>query len=116
MLGINAKTSHADAAWKLIQYLTSSDVEIARAEATGDPPSLPSAYTDALFAKAAYFKDVKNLNSYSQPRPVSPNYPQISADLQTLFSQVYANPKPAAAALAAAATVVKQDANATPGP
>jgi len=73
MLGINAKTSHADAAWKLIQYLTSSDVEIARAEATGDPPSLPSAYTDALYAKAAYFKDVKNLNTYSQPRPVSPN-------------------------------------------
>src|SRR6202167_4450848 len=40
MLAINAKTAHAQAAWKLIQYLTSPAVEISRAIATGDPPSL----------------------------------------------------------------------------
>ena len=91
MLAINAKTANVAAAWKLIQYLTSPSVEIARAEATGDPPSLPSAYTNALYEKAPYFKQVKMLNGYAQPRPVSPNYLQISVDLQNAFSAVFAN-------------------------
>ena len=85
------RASNAAAAWKLIQYLTSPSVEIARAEATGDPPSLPAAYTTALYAKAPYFKQVKTLNGYAQPRPVSPKYLQISVDLQNAFSSVFAN-------------------------
>ncbi|GAC1365287.1 MAG: ABC transporter substrate-binding protein [Actinomycetota bacterium] len=115
MLGINAKTTHSAAAWKLIQYLTSSAVQVARAEATGDPPSLPAAYTPELYAKAPYFQDVKNLNQYAQPRPVSPNYLQISTDLQTMFSAVYANSQSPAEALTTAGTTIAKDANATPG-
>ncbi|HUN33928.1 MAG TPA: extracellular solute-binding protein [Trebonia sp.] len=117
MLAINAKTAHAAAAWKLIQYLTSPQVETARAIVTGDPPSLPSAYTAQLYAAAPYFAQVKTLNSYAAPRPVSPNYLTVSNDLQTLFSSVYANPSSSAAAsaLAAAASSIKSDANATPG-
>ena len=88
MLAINAKTAHAAAAYKLIQYLTSPSVETARAIAVGDPPSLPSAYTSALYAKAPYFQNVKSLNNYAAPRPVTPNYLQVSSDLQTLFSSV----------------------------
>jgi multiple sugar transport system substrate-binding protein len=114
MLGINAKTSNKAAAWKLIQYLTSPSVEIARAEATGDPPSLPSAYTSALYAKAPYFKQVKTLNGYAQPRPVSPNYLQISTDLQSMLSSVFANSSSPAAALKSAAGTIKSDANANP--
>lgn len=113
MLAINAKTTQSAAAWKLIQYLTSPAVEIARAEATGDPPSLPSAYTPALYAKAPYFKQVKTLNSYSQPRPVSPNYLQISSDLQVMLSNIFANSSSAASALSSAAPTVKKDASAT---
>ena len=115
MLAINAKTAHAAASYKLIQYLTSAPVETARAVATGDPPSLPSAYTPALYAKAPYFKNVKVLNGFAQPRPVSPNYLQISSDLQVMLSSAFANTKPAAAAISAAAPTVKTDANATPG-
>jgi multiple sugar transport system substrate-binding protein len=103
MLAINSKSSHAEAAYKLIQYLTSSSVQIARAEATGDPPSLPSAYTSALYAKAPYFKAVKTLNQYAQPRPVSPSYLQISAALQTALSSVFANSSSASSALGSAA-------------
>ncbi|MGH3228651.1 MAG: extracellular solute-binding protein [Streptosporangiaceae bacterium] len=116
MLAINAKTAHTAASWKLIQYLTSPSVEVARAIATGDPPSLPSAYTPALYAKAPYFAQVKTLNTYSVPRPVNPNYLTVSADLQTLFSSVYASPAPnaAAAALSAGAAAIKAAANATP--
>jgi multiple sugar transport system substrate-binding protein len=117
MLAINAKTAHAAAAWKLIQYLTSASVETARAIAVGDPPSLPSAYTSALYSSAPYFKDVYTLNTYSAPRPVTPNYLQVSSDLQTLFSAVYANASASAAgaAFAAGASSIKSDANATPG-
>ncbi len=117
MLAINAKTAHAAAAWKFIQYLTSPPVETSRAIAVGDPPSLPSAYTSALYSKAPYFQDVKTLNTYSAPRPVNPNYLAVSADLQTLFSSVYANAgaDAASAAFSAGASAIKSDANATPG-
>lgn len=117
MLGINAKTAHAAAAYKLIQYLTSPSVETARAIAVGDPPSLPSAYTSALYAKAPYFQNVKTLNTYAAPRPVNPNYLTVSADLQTLFSSVYAAPSSgaAAAAFTAGAAAIKSAAAATPG-
>jgi multiple sugar transport system substrate-binding protein len=117
MLAINAKTAHSAAAYKLIQYLTSPSVETARAIAVGDPPSLPSAYTSALYKAAPYFQAVKTLNSYSAPRPVTPNYLQVSSDLQTLFSSVYANgsPNAASAAFAAGAASIKSDAAATPG-
>jgi multiple sugar transport system substrate-binding protein len=117
MLAINAKTAHAAAAWQLIQYLTSAPVETARAIAVGDPPSLPSAYTSALYSAAPYFAAVKTLNNYSAPRPVTPNYLQVSSDLQTLFSSVYANASPnaASAAFAAGAASIKSDAAATPG-
>jgi multiple sugar transport system substrate-binding protein len=116
MLAINAKTAHAQAAWKLIEYLTSAPVEIARAIATGDPPSLPSAYTSQLYSAAPYFQAVKTLNNYSAPRPVNPNYLAVSADLQTLFSGVYANSSANAAsqAFASQAATIKQAANATP--
>lgn len=115
MLAINAKTAHAAAAYKLISYLTSAQVEVARAEVTGDPPSLPSAYTSALYAKAPYFQQVKALNGYAQPRPVSPNYLQVSSDLQTALSSVFAHSTSAAAALKSAASRVSADASGSGG-
>jgi multiple sugar transport system substrate-binding protein len=117
MLAVNGKTAHAAAAWKLIQYLTSPSVETARAIAVGDPPALPSAYTSALYAKAPYFKSVYTLNTYAAPRPVNPNYLEVSADLQTLFSSVYADASSnaASAAFAAGASSIKSAAAATPG-
>ncbi|MGH3190228.1 MAG: extracellular solute-binding protein [Streptosporangiaceae bacterium] len=117
MLAINAKSAHQAAAWKLIQYLTSASVETTRAIAVGDPPSLPSAYTSALYTAAPYFQNVKVLNGYAAPRPVNPNYLTVSTDLQTLFSSVYANPSSSAAASAfsSGAAGIKSAATATPG-
>lgn len=106
MLAINAKSANVAAAWKLIQYLTSPSVETQRALATGDPPSLPSAYTHVLFAKAPYFKEVKVLNGHAQPRPVSPKYLQISVDLQNAFSAVFANTSSPASAMKSAASQI----------
>jgi len=106
MLAINAKSQNAAAAYKLIQYLTSSSVEVARAEVTGDPPSLPAAYTNALYAKAPYFKQVKTLNGFAQPRPVSPQYLQISVDLQNALSSVFSNISQPSSALSSAASQI----------
>lgn len=107
MLAINAKTSHAAAAWKFIQYLTSDAAQITRAEATGDPPASPAAYTADLYAKAPYFQAVKTLNTYAQARPVSPNYLQISSDLQDMLSSVFSNQTQPAEALSRTASTVK---------
>ena len=111
MLAINAKSAHAAAAWKLIQYLTSPKVQTARAEATGDPPSLPGAYTPALYAKAPYFENVKTLISDAQPRPVNPDYLTVSRDLQVMLAQVYAHARSAPAALSGSARAVRKDGN-----
>jgi len=111
MLAINAKSAHAAAAWKLIQYLTSPKVETARAEATGDPPSLPGAYTPALYAKAPYFKNVKTLISDAQTRPVNPDYLTVSRDLQVMLAQVFAHARSASAALSGSARAVRNDGN-----
>lgn len=111
MLAINARSAHAAAAWQLIQYLTSQKVEIRRAEATGDPPSLAGAYTSALYAKAPYFKDVRTLETYAQPRPVSPVYLTVSRDLQVMLAQVFANATSPTKALSGAAPAVRKDGN-----
>lgn len=107
MLAINAKSPHSAAAYKLIEYLTSQTVQIERAKATGDPPSLPSAYNAELYAADPIFKQVKVLNGFAQPRPVSPKYLQISTYLQDAFSSVYANSASPSSALSTAASQVK---------
>lgn len=107
MLAINAKSTHAAAAYKLIEFLTTPSVQIKRAIATGDPPSLPAAYTSALYEKAPIFKQVKTLNSVAQPRPVSPEYLKISEILQEAFSSVYANSTSPSSALSSAASQIE---------
>jgi multiple sugar transport system substrate-binding protein len=107
MLAINAASTHSAAAYELIKYLTSPAVQSERAVATGDPPSLPSAYTSALYAKAPIFKQVKVLNGFAQPRPVSPEYLKISEILQDALSSVYANSTSASSALSSAASQIE---------
>jgi multiple sugar transport system substrate-binding protein len=107
MLAINAASTHSAAAYELIKYLTSPSVQTERAVATGDPPSLPSAYTSALYAKAPIFKQVKVLNGFAQPRPVSPEYLKISEVLQDALSSVYANSTSPSSALSSAASQIE---------
>lgn len=106
MLAINANSAHAAAAYKLIEYLTTSSVQVARAVATGDPPALPSAYTSALYSKAPIFEKVKVLNTFAEPRPVSPEYLKISEILQEALSSVYANSASPSNALSSAASQI----------
>lgn len=107
MLAINARSQHAEAAYKLIQYLTSVPAMVTRAEATGDPPAQPAAYTNALYAKDPQFAQIKALAADAAPRPVTPSYPQISSDLQVMLSSVFSNQLQPDKALAQTAPQVK---------
>jgi multiple sugar transport system substrate-binding protein len=107
-VAINAKSTHQAAAWKFIQFLTSVSVQDARAISAGDPPSVQAAYTSALLSQAPYYKQEQVVFKYATPRPVTPVYPQISLQLQTMISSVLSGQATAAAALAATAPTVQQ--------
>ena len=107
-LAVNAHSTHQAAAWKLIQFLTSDSTQITRAISAGDPPSVQSAYNSTLFAKAPYYKQEQAVFKYATPRPVTPVYPQISSELQTMISSVLSGQQTPSSALSATAPTVKQ--------
>lgn len=106
-LAINAKSSHQAADWKFIQFLTSDSAQIARATSAGDPPAVQSAYGSRLFSQAPYYRQQEAVFKVATPRPVSPAYTQISAQLQSMISSVITGQQTPSAALAATAPTVK---------
>ncbi|WP_344392759.1 extracellular solute-binding protein, partial [Streptomyces vastus] len=111
MLAVNAKSTHTTAAWKLIEYLTSKDVQVTRALAAGNPPSVSAAYSAELFKEAPYFKEVEKVAKVAVQRPVSPNYPKVSDQLQTMLSSVVSGLTAPDKALSDAAPKVRDAAN-----
>jgi multiple sugar transport system substrate-binding protein len=105
---VNARSTHQAAAWEFIKYLTSNQAQIARAIAAGDPPAVKSAYTQKLYAAAPYFKQEQAVFAVATPRPVTPVYTQISAELQTMISSVLSGQETPSAALSAAAPTIRQ--------
>jgi trehalose/maltose transport system substrate-binding protein len=97
VLSINAKTPHLAAVNELIDFLTSPAQETARAAAVADAPARPAAYTPALLASSPIFKAVQAMAPIAAARPVTPEYLNVSADLQDLISSAYANPGQSAA-------------------
>ena len=107
-LMIAAKSAHAAADLEFVKYLTSATVETQRAESAGDPPSVKSAYTAALYAAAPYFKAEQSVFADTVARPSSPVYPQVSEVLQTMISSVLAGQSSPSAALASAQSQIQQ--------
>lgn len=107
-LAINAKSTHKAAAWEFIQYLTSVSAQDTRAISAGDPPSLKAAYNAQLYKAAPYYKQEQAVYNVVVPRPVTPVYPSISSQLQTMISSVLSGQSTAGAALKAAAPTVQQ--------
>jgi multiple sugar transport system substrate-binding protein len=114
-LGINASSKHQAAAWEFIQYLNSNAVQDARAISAGDPPAVKSAYNSTLYAQAPYYRQEQAVYNVVVARPVTPNYAQISTQLQTMISSVLSGQSSPSAALAAAAPTVKALAQGTSG-
>jgi len=107
-LVINAKSQHADAAYKFIQYLTSSKVQIDRALSAGDPPAVKSAYNSQLFGQASYYQQEEKVFNVVSPRPVTPLYPQVSTVLQTEINAALTNQTSPQQALTAAQQQITQ--------
>jgi multiple sugar transport system substrate-binding protein len=107
-LAINARSTHQAAAWELIQYLTSVTAQDNRAIAAGDPPSVTAAYDSTLYSAAPYFANEKAVYAVVTPRPVTPVYPDISSQLQSMISSVLSGQSSASSALSSTAPTVQQ--------
>jgi multiple sugar transport system substrate-binding protein len=107
-LAINAKSTHKAAAYELIQYLTSVSAQDTRAIFAGDPPSVTAAYNSTLYKAAPYYSSEKAVYAVVTPRPVTPVYPSISSQFQTMISSVLSGESTASAALAGAKPTVQQ--------
>ena len=107
-LAINAKSTHQAAAYEFIQYLDSVGPQVTRAINAGDPPSVKAAYNSTLYTAAPYYKQEQAVYAVVTPRPVTPVYPQISAQLQPMISSVLSGQATPTAALSAAAPTVAQ--------
>jgi multiple sugar transport system substrate-binding protein len=107
-LAINAKSTHKAAAWEFIQYLTSVGAQDTRAIGSGDPPSVKAAYNSTLFSAAPYFRQEAAVYNVVTPRAVTPEYAQISLQLQPMISSVLSGEATPATALAGTAPTVAQ--------
>jgi len=107
-LAVNAKSTHQAAAYELIQYLTGDSAQITRAINAGDPPAVKSAYNSQLYAAAPYYKDEQAVYAAATARPVTPVYPSISSQLQTMISSVLTGQSTASAALSTTGPTVAQ--------
>lgn len=88
-LGIAATTQYPEEAWQFIQYLTSYEAIKKYVTITGDVPArysvaedLPAVneYPYNIFMEQAY--------NYSQNRPITPAYPDISKAIKKLFEDI----------------------------
>jgi multiple sugar transport system substrate-binding protein len=102
MLGVNARSTHQDAAWLFLRYLLRDDVQIDRAVSAGDPPAVRSAYGQRLFDLAPYYRDEQPVFGVATARPVDPQYVRVSAVLQAQLGAALAGQATPAAALTAA--------------
>jgi multiple sugar transport system substrate-binding protein len=107
-LAVNAKSTHQAAAYALMQYLTSVGAQVTRAISAGDPPSIIAAYNSTLYKAAPYFANEKAVYAVVTPRPVTPVYPDISSQLQTMISSVLSGESSASSALSSTAPTVQQ--------
>ncbi|MGE5291914.1 MAG: hypothetical protein ACM3ML_32960, partial [Micromonosporaceae bacterium] len=94
-----------------LQFLSTPEQQVARAIPTGDAPAVQAAYTGSagseLFAKAAYFKQALPLFKVTTNRPVTPKWPQISTQLQTMISSVLSKQTSAASGLSSVSDQIK---------
>jgi multiple sugar transport system substrate-binding protein len=113
VLSVNAKTAHVAAVNKLVSFLTSPSQEIARAEAVSDAPATTAAYGSQLYNSSSLWKTVDQLATDAAARPVTPDYLNVSADLQEMISSAYADSASDAAtkAFSSYTSTVAQDAS-----
>jgi multiple sugar transport system substrate-binding protein len=105
-LAINANSSHPEAAWAVIQYLTAPEQMLERARDASQFPTRPAMYDDPALARALAIPpaQAREVIEHAVPRPVTPLYSQLSEILQIYLHRALTRQQEPAAALAHAAT------------
>lgn len=99
-LAINKGSKVQDAAWKFIEFATSTEGQKIYATKASRLPTLKALYEDADVLKAApQFKDLKAVVANGKPRPVTPFYAKVSDALQVEVHKALTGQKAAQAAL-----------------
>jgi multiple sugar transport system substrate-binding protein len=102
MLGVNAASTRAEAAERLIAHLASAPAHKALALAYGYSPPRRSLYRDGeLAAGQSFLVSLAEVFEHARPRPVSPRYVALSQVMQSEFSAVLTGRRVPAVALAA---------------
>lgn len=104
-LAINAHSRHADAARRVIEYLTRPEQMLERAEALGHYPPRAGLYDDPRLASALPIPphDVARVLSRARARPAVPVYTELSGILQLWLHRALTGQREPADALAGAA-------------
>jgi len=102
-LGISRHSKHPEAAWQLIEFLTSSETQKSMTLATGMLPTQSALYDDTeLLAVQPILRKLRPILAAARPRPVTPFYPIVSQILQSEFSAILAQRRPPDIALQSA--------------
>lgn len=88
-LGITRESRHPEAAWQLIEFLTSEEAQRSLAIAVGMEPTRRALYQDhALLAANPILPELATIVAAARPRPVTPFYLGVSEVLQSEFSAI----------------------------
>lgn len=80
-LAINANSKNPDASWKVIEYFSSAEAQKMRATGAGTAPARKDVYNETDLASNPVFKVLPEVFQNAKPRPVTPVYQQMSADI-----------------------------------
>jgi ABC-type glycerol-3-phosphate transport system substrate-binding protein len=105
-LAINAFSPEAQAAWRVIDYLTRPEQMLERAEIVGQFPTRTGVYDDPALAEALAISpaQAREIVEAAVPRPVTPVYTQLSEILQIQLHRALSGQAEPAAALGRAAS------------
>jgi multiple sugar transport system substrate-binding protein len=104
-LAINANSEHADAAWRVIAFLTAPEQMLERGRAVGQFPARLQLFRDSALARSMAFPPSEALAviEHATPRPVTPVYSELSGLLQIHLHRALTGQEEPAQALDAAA-------------
>jgi multiple sugar transport system substrate-binding protein len=88
-LGVNSFSKRAEAAAKLVRFLTSPDAQKTMALTIGYKPTRQSVYQDGeLRARQPFIASLYDILMKARPRPVSPYYMMMTQVMQPEFSAI----------------------------
>lgn len=88
-LGIAHVIQHPEAAWKFIEFVTSSEAQKILHRKRGAVPSRKALFKDEeILKESPHYKELYNVLLRARPRPVHPDYSKMSAVLQKHVSAV----------------------------